>query len=193
MPAISDLTHSPLGVFVGAGAKQLKLYNYGRKPFIFFATGIALTTCLLSLALAIPSIGGPNPTKPEWRASLGELNTQVTDIYAKLIFAGSFVLGVSQAVKKKQSLTDPDLTYVFLYGKLVVFLLAVEFICNLLLQPTASGKSLIKLSDKSIVGALLSWLRQLAGGTARNLASGASQGFAYGYLIRGVGVLFQKY
>lgn len=193
MPTVSELTASPLGVFVNAGADKLQLYAYGRKPFIFFAFGIALTLCIIQLCLALPSISGPNPSKPEFRASLGELNTQVSDLYAKLIYAGSFVLGVSQAVKKKSSVHDPDLTYVLLYGKLVVFLLVVEFICNIMLQPTKSGKSLIKLSEKSIVGAFISWLRQLCGTTARQLVSGSAQGFGYGYLIRGVGVLFEKY
>jgi hypothetical protein len=193
MPTVSELTRSPLGVFIDTGANKLQLYAYGRKPFIFFAFGIAITLCIIQLALALPSISGPNPSKPELRASLGELNTQVSDLFSKLIYAGSFVLGVSQAVKKKSSLHDPDLTYVLLYGKLVVFLLAIEFICNVMLQPTKTGKSLLKLSEKSIVGALVNWLRQLSGTTARQLVSGAAQGFGYGYLIRGVGVLFEKY
>jgi hypothetical protein len=155
--------------------------------------GIAATMCLLHIILSLPGIGGPNPSKPEWKASLSELQTQIQDIYSKLIYAGAFVLGVSQAVKKKADVLNPDLTYVYLYGKLIVFLLLIEFGCNLMLQPTVNGKSLIRLSEKSTIGALLSFLRSITGNTARQLGSGVAAGFGYGYLIRGVGVLFEKY
>ena len=193
MPQIKDLTHSPLGLVVDTAASNLALYQYGRKPFIFFVIGIAATMCLLHIILSLPGIGGPNPSKPEWKASLSELQTQIQDIYSKLIYAGAFVLGVSQAVKKKADVLNPDLTYVYLYGKLIVFLLLIEFGCNLMLQPTVNGKSLIRLSEKSTIGALLSFLRSITGNTARQLGSGVAAGFGYGYLIRGVGVLFEKY
>jgi len=193
MPQIKDLTHSPLGLFVDTAASNLQLYQYGRKPFIFFVLAIAATTCLLHIILSLPGIGGSNPSKPEWKASLSELQTQILDIYSKLIYSGAFVLGVSQAVKKKTDFMNPDLTYVYLYGKLIVFLLLIEFGCNLMLQPTISGKSLIRLSEKSTIGAVLSWLRSITGTTARQLGSGVTAGFGYGYLIRGVGVLFEKY
>jgi hypothetical protein len=193
MPQIRDLTHSPLGLFVDTAASKLQLYQYGRKPFIFFVIGIATTLCILHVILSLPGIGGTNPSKPEWKASLSELHTQISDIYSKLIYAGAFVLGVSQAVKKKSDIQNPDLTYVYLYGKLIIFLLLIEFGCNLMLQPTSSGKSMIKLSEKSTIGALLSWLRNMSGNTARQLGAGVTAGFGYGYMIRGVGVLFEKY
>lgn len=193
MPSVSDLTHSPLGVFIDTAAARLDLYRYGRRPFMFFATGLAATTLVLHALLQLRGIAGPNPSRPEWKMALHELNVQVSDIYSRLVYAGAFAIGVSQAVRKKADIFNPDLTYVFLYSKLVLFLLALEFVCNVLLQPTASGKSVAQQSNIAPIAAGLTWVRLMAGTTARQLVHGVATGFAYGYMIRGVGVLFEKY
>ena len=82
---MKDLTHSPLGLFVDKAASNLQLYQYGRKPFIFFVIGIAVTLCVLHIIQSLPGIGGANPSKPEWKASLSELHTKLQKSLYKVL------------------------------------------------------------------------------------------------------------
>jgi hypothetical protein len=181
----STLTRSPLGSLVDKGAQALDLYKYGRKPFIFFTLAIALSMLAINGMQTAPFVKGLNPPNPEWKESFVQLLARVQHLYRSLIFAGSFVLGVSQAVKKSD-LLNPDLTYVYLYGKLILTLLVVEFVCNLLLQPT-------KGSDGLSQNFFILWLRSIARDTSEQMISGVSSGFGYGYLVKGAGILFKAY
>ncbi len=193
------LTKSPLGAIISKSAQVLQLNQYGRKHFIFFATGLAGTLFLLMQLQTLPFVRGTSPTHPEWKASLSDLTQQVSDLFSKLIYTGAFVLGVSQAVKKQKDYLNPDLKYVVLYGKLILFLFALEFICNMLLSPTStqkgssSGASYAAQSNIDPLVALLTWLRTVCTTVSRQMIQGACTGFGYGYLIKGVGVLFDKY
>lgn len=195
----NELTRSPLGMLIDKSADFLNLKQYGRKHFIFFATGLAVTLLILQELQTLPFVRGASPSHPEWKASLQDLTGQVNDLFGKLIYTGSFVLGVSQAVKKQRDYLNPDLKYVVLYGKLVLFLFAIEFICNLLLSPTslqkgaASGASYAAQSNVDVLIAFLTWLRSLSSTVSRQMIQGAASGFGYGYLIKGVGVLFDRY
>lgn len=168
------------------GIEAVHLYKYGRKPFIFFAVAILATQLALHGIQSAPFVKGINPPNPEWKESLNQLLTRVQHLYRSLIFSGSFVLGISQAVKKQADIYNPDLGPVFLYGKLILSLFVIEFICNLLLQPT---KDNLKLSTNFF----LHWARSIAKDTSEQMISGASSGFGYGYLVRGAGVLFKAY
>lgn len=193
------LTQSPLGMFIDKSAEFLNLKQYGRKHFIFFATGLAATMLVLMQLSTLPFVKGTSPTHPEWKASLVDLTSQVTDLFSKLIYTGAFVLGVSQAVKKQKDYLNPDLTYTLLYGKLILFVFAIEFVCNLLLSPTsaqkgaASGKSYAAQTNFEPLVAFLTWVRTICGTVSRQMIQGAASGFGYGYLIKGVGLLFDRY
>jgi len=171
---------------VDKSIEAVQLYKYGRKPFIFFAVAILATLLALQGLQSAPFVKGINPPNPEWKESLSQLQTRVQHLYRSLIFSGSFVLGISQAVKKQKDIYDPDLGPVFLYGKLILCLFVIEFICNLLLQPT---KDNLKISTNFF----LHWARTIAKDTSEQMISGASSGFGYGYLVRGAGVLFKAY
>jgi hypothetical protein len=132
-----------------------------------------------------PFVRGLNPSNPEWKESFSQLQQRIQHLYRNLIFGGSFVLGVAQAVKKSD-IQNPDLTYVYLYGKLILVFFIVEFICNLLLQP---GKGEDKLNQNFF----LLWLRTLSRDTAEQMISGVSSGFGYGYMVKGAGILFKAY
>lgn len=191
----AELTKSPFGSLVDKSAAALSLYKYGRKPFIFFATGIALSSLLLQLVLGFKFVRGVNPPNPEWKESMVQLQSRVAFLFRSLVYAGSFVIGVSQAVKKQQDIFNPDLAPVMLYGKLLVVMLLVEFVCNLLLSPRGGkGKDADAAAhDMPFVFAFLTWMRTLARDSAEQMISGAASGFGYGYLVRGVGVLFKAY
>jgi hypothetical protein len=194
-----ELTRSPLGMLIDKSADILNLKQYGRKHFIFFAVGLAGTLLVLTQLQTLPFVRGTSPSHPEWKVSLSDLTTQVNELFSKLIYTGAFVLGVSQAVKKQKDIFNPDLKYIILYGKLILFLFAVEFICNLLLSPTstqkgaASGASFAAQSNADMIVAFLSWVRNISVTISRHMIQGASAGFGYGYLIRGVGILFDRY
>ncbi len=179
------MARSPLGTLVDQSAKALDLYKYGRKPFIFFTLAIALTSLVLHGLQTVPFVRGLNPANPEWKESFIQLQQRIQHLYRNLIFGGSFVLGVAQAVKKSD-IQNPDLTYVYLYGKLILVFFIVEFICNLLLQPT---KNETKLDPNFF----LLWLRTLSRDTAEQMISGVSSGFGYGYMVKGAGILFKAY
>jgi hypothetical protein len=181
-----SLTKSPLGSLMDKSLEVLQLYKYGRKPFIFFASGILLTLLGLQYLQQTTFVRGINPPNPEWKESLSQLHTRIQHLYRSLIFCGSFVLGISQAVKKQKDIYNPDLGPVFLYGKLLLLLVVIEFVCNLVLQPT---KSNLKLSSNPF----FLWARSIAKDTSEQMISGASSGFGYGYLVRGAGVLFKAY
>lgn len=183
------VTRSPFGSLVDSSAAALNLYKYGRKPFIFFAVGIAGSWLLISLLLNLKLVRGVSPEKPEWKEALTQLQTRISFLYRNLVYAGSFVLGVSQAVKKQRNMFDPDLGPVYLYGKLLVILLAVEFVCNVLLQP----KKLKSPEPNPYISSGLGWLRSISRETSEQMIQGVATGFGFGYLIRGVGVLFEKY
>jgi hypothetical protein len=191
----SDLTKSPFGTVVETSAAALNLYKYGRKPYIFFAVSIALTSLTLQVIQQFKFVRGVNPPNPEWKESITQLQNRIVYLFRNLIYAGSFVLGVSQAVKKQEDIFNPDLSPVLLYGKLLVVLLLVEFVCNILLSPKQGkgGEADANAHTMPFVFAFLSWLRNLVRNTSEQMISGASVGFGYGYLIRGVGVLFKKY
>ena len=182
---MSSLTRSPLGSFVDSSAQALDLYKYGRKPFIFFTLAIALSMLCIQALQTAPFVKGVNPPNPEWKESILQLQTRVQHLFRNLVFAGSFVLGVSQAVKKSDIL-NPELRYVYLYGKLILMLLIVEFICNLLLQPSKGEKAITQ-------NFALLWLRGIAKDTSEQMISGVSSGFGYGYLVKGAGVIFKAY
>ena len=176
-------------------AAALQLYKYGRKPFIFFVTAIALSSLLVQVVLGLKFVKGVNPTHPEWKESFTQLHTRLSFLLRNLVYSGSFVLGVSQAVKKQKDIFNPNLAPVLLYGKLLVILLMMEFVCNLLLSPR-SGKGHeadAAANTMPLVHALLSWVRTVSRDTAEQMISGAATGFGYGYLVRGVGVLFHAY
>ncbi len=178
---MSLITKSPFTIF-DKGLEQLQLYKFGRKPFVWFAIGLALTQLVIHFVQSMVTLKGVKPTYPEWKTSMDILQVQMRDITKKLIYGGSFVLGVSQAVKKQKSVLDPDLTYVILYGKLLLVLFTIEFICGILTRKEDNvGQTIIK------------WIRELSGDTAREMVNGASTGFGYGYMIRGVGYLFGRY
>jgi len=181
-----SMTKSPLGSLVDKGIDAIQLYKYGRKPFIFFAFAIILSLLALQGLQGASFVKGIDPPNPEWKESLSQLSTRVQHLYRSLIFCGSFVLGVSQAVKKQKDIYNPDLEPVYLYGKLIIVLFVIEFICNLLLQPS---KNNLKLSSNYF----LLWARSVAKDTSEQMISGASSGFGYGYLVRGAGVLFKAY
>lgn len=180
------MTKSPLGSLVDKGIDSVQLYKYGRKPFIFFACSIIISQLVLQGLQNASFVKGLNPPNPEWKESLSQLSARVQHLYRSLIFCGSFVLGVSQAVKKQKDIYNPDLGPVYLYGKLILFLLVIEFITNLLLQPS---KTNLKVNPNYF----LQWARMISKDTCEQMISGASSGFGYGYLIRGVGVLFKTY
>jgi len=181
-----SLTRSPLNSLLDKSIDSLHLYKYGRKPFIFFACAIVLSLLALQSLQDANFVKGINPPNPEWKESLNQLHGRVQHLYKSLIFCGSFVLGISQAVKKQQDIYNPDLGPVFLYGKLILLLFVIEFVCNLMLQPT---KTNLKLSSNPF----LLWARSIAKETSEQMISGASSGFGYGYLVRGAGVLFKAY
>lgn len=190
-----DLTKSPFGTVVESSAAALNLYKYGRKPFIFFAIAIAITSLFLQFLQGFKFVRGVNPPNPEWKESISQLQSRIVFLYRNLIYSGSFVLGVSQAVKKQEDIFNPDIKPVLLYGKLLIILLLIEFVCNILLQPKAgkNGEADANVHTYPFLFAILSWLRNLVRNTSEQMISGASTGFGYGYLIRGVGVLFKKY
>ena len=165
------------------------MYKFGRRPFILFTGIILFILLLLQITLSFQGFRGTNPTHPEWKASFDTLRNQLREIFKKLVYAGSFVLGVSQAVKKQKEVMNPDLTYVVLYGKLVCFLLAVEFACGLITNPSRQKE---KISG-TITGSVVDFFQDVAGSSAREMVNGVATGFGYGYLIRGVGYLFQRY
>ena len=195
---LESLTRSPFGALIDRSANFLNLKQYGRQHFVFFATGLAATLLVLMELQTLPFVKGNNATHPEWKASLTDLTNSVNDLFGKLIYTGAFVLGVSQAVKKERDYLNPDLKYVLLYGKLVLFLLAIEFICNVLLSPTSahgkgSGASYAAQSNIDVLVQFLTWLRSISGTVSRQMIQGASSGFGMGYLIKGVGYLFDRY
>ena len=195
---MDGLTRSPLGALIDKSADFLQLKQYGRSHFIFFATGLAATLLILMQLQTLPFVKGNNASHPEWKASLSDLTNSVQDLFGKLIYTGAFVLGVSQAVKKERDYLNPDLKYVLLYGKLILFLLAIEFVCNLLLSPTnahgkGSGASYAAQSNMDVLVQFLMWLRSICGTVSRQMIQGASTGFGMGYLIKGVGYLFDRY
>jgi len=179
----SPMVRSPLASLVDQGAQALDLYKYGRKPFIFFTLAISLTLLLLQGLQTAPFVRGLNPPNPEWKESLIQLQARVGHLYRNLIFAGSFVLGVSQAVKRADIL-NPNLTYVYLYGKLILMLLVVEFVCNLLLQPNKNAKEIPQ-------NYFFLWLRTLCRDTSEQMISGVASGFGYGYLVKGAAYVFK--
>jgi len=191
----AELTKSPLGSLVDKSAAALSLYKYGRKPFIFFATGIALSSLALQLVLGFKFVRGVTPPNPEWKESMVQLQSRVAFLFRNLVYSGSFVLGVSQAVKKQKNIFSPDLAPAMLYGKLLVIMLLVEFVCNLLLSPRAGkGKDADAAAhNMPFVHAVLVWLRTLSRDTSEQMIAGAASGFGFGYLVRGVGVLFKAY
>lgn len=173
---------SPLASLVDQGAQALDLYKYGRKPFIFFTLAIALSLLLIQGLQTAPFVRGLNPPNPEWKESLIQLQGRVQHLYRNLLFAGSFVLGVSQAVKRSDTL-NPNLTYVYLYGKLILMLLVIEFVCNLLLQPSKNSQTQQNY--------FLLWLRTLCRDTSEQMISGVASGFGYGYLVKGAAFVFK--
>jgi hypothetical protein len=179
----SPMARSPLASMVDQGAQALDLYKYGRKPFIFFTLAISLTLLLLQGLQTAPFVRGLNPPNPEWKESLIQLHGRVQHLHRNVIFAGSFVLGVSQAVKKTDIL-NPNLTYVYLYGKLILMMLIIEFVCNLLLQPTKNAKDTPQ-------NYFFLWLRTLCRDTSEQMISGVASGFGYGYLVKGAGFVFK--
>jgi len=191
----AELTKSPLGSLLDKSAAALSLYKYGRKPFIFFATGIALSSLALQLLLGFKFVRGVTPPNPEWKESMVQLQSRVAFLFRSLVYAGSFVLGVSQAVKKQRDIFNPDLAPAMLYGKLLIVMLLVEFVCNLLLSPRGGkGKDADAAAhNMPFIHALLTWMRTLSRDTAEQMIAGAASGFGYGYLVRGVGVLFKAY
>lgn len=191
----SELTRSPFGSLVDKSAAALQLYKYGRKPFIFFVTGIAMSSLLIHVVLGLKFVRGVNPPHPEWKESMTQLQSRLAFLLRNLVYSGSFVLGVSQAVKKQKDIFNPNLAPVLLYGKLLVILLMIEFVCNLLLSPR-SGKGHeadAAAHSMPIIHALLSWFRTVSRDAAEQMISGAATGFGYGYMVRGVGVLFKAY
>jgi len=180
------LTKSPFGSMIDVSAASLNLYKYGRRPFIFFTCGILLTSFLLSQLLMLKFVRGVNPQNPEWKEAMAQLQSRFFFLYRNLIYAGSFVLGVSQAVKKQENVFAPNLGPVILYGKLLLIIFSMEFVCNILLQK--KGKS-----DKPFTDSGLTWFRDVCRDTAEQMISGCAIGFGYGYLIRGVGVLLKAY
>jgi len=180
------LTKSPFGSMIDMSAASLNLYKYGRKPFIFFACGILLTSFLLSQLLMLKFVRGVNPVNPEWKEAMSQLQTRIFFLYRNLIYAGSFVLGVSQAVKKQENIFAPDLGPVILYGKLLLILFAIEFVCNILLQRKEKA-------ERAFTNSGLLWFRDICRESAEQMISGVAIGFGYGYLIRGVGVLLKAY
>ena len=182
------ITRSPLSSLLDASAQTLQLYKFGRKPFVLFATGLALTLLVVHILLTLPALRGVAPSHPEWKASTDTLRVQLRDILRKLVFSGAFVLGVSQAVKKQREVMNPDLTYVVLYGKLTVLMLALEFACGILSAQRKGGRVI-----GGAFGATIDWLQEISGSTAREMVNGAATGFGYGYLIRGVGYLWNRY
>lgn len=187
----SNLTTSPLGTLLDSSAAALNLYKYGRRPFIFFALSISLSLLFIQFIYLLPFVRGVNPTHPEWTESFHVLEKRIQFLFRTLIFAGGFVLGVSQAVKKQKDIFNPDLTHVVLYGKLIVILFAIEFTCTVLLSPRKNSKPI----SESISGAnaFLTWLRNTSQTIAEQMIAGAGAGFGYGYLVRGAGVLFKAY
>jgi hypothetical protein len=179
----SPMARSPLASLVDKGAQALDLYKYGRKPFIFFTLAISLTLLMIQGLQTAPFVRGLSPPNPEWKESLIQLHGRVQHLYRNLIFAGSFVLGISQAVKRAD-LVNPDLTYVYLYGKLILMLLVIEFVCNLLLQPTKNAKDTPQ-------NFFFLWLRTLCRDTSEQMISGVASGFGYGYLVKGAGFVFK--
>jgi hypothetical protein len=188
---MENLTKSPLGSMIDISAASLNLYNYGRKPFIFFAFGIVATSFLLSQLLTFKFVRGVSPTNPEWKEALSQLQTRIFFLYRNLIYSGSFVIGVSQAVKKQENVFAPNLGPVILYGKLLVILFALEFVCNILLQ--AKSKKGAETAGRPFLNSGLTWFRDICRETAEQMISGIGVGFGYGYMIRGVGVLFKAY
>ena len=189
------MTKSPLGSLIDKGAAALNLYKYGRKPFIFFAVGIGITLLALQVLQALPFVHGVNPSNPEWKESFAQLHQRTAFLFRSLVYAGAFVLGVSQAVKKQADIFNPDITYTVMYGKLVLVLFALEFLCNLVLSPrkTKSGESEAVAAGSPMLSAVLQWIRALARDTSEQMIAGAAAGFGYGYLVRGAGVLFKAY
>lgn len=182
------ITRSPLSHLLDVSAQTLQLYKFGRKPFIIFAFGLALTLLVMHILLTLPALRGVAPSHPEWKASTDTLRIQLRDILRKLVYSGAFVLGVSQAVKKQRDVLNPDLTYVILYGKLAVLMLALEFACGILSAPRKGGRLL-----GGALGATIDWLQEISGSSAREMVNGAATGFGYGYMIRGVGYLWGRY
>lgn len=187
------ITRSPLGTVLDSSAAALNLYKYGRKPFILFALGIVSTSLVLHIIMSMKFVRGVNPKHPEWRESLQILDTRIETLFRTLIYAGSFVLGVSQAVKKQDDIFNPNLDHIMLYGKLIVVLFAFEFVCNLILQPRKSQVSDIESLEIPILFSILKWSRTIARIIAEQMIAGAGTGFGYGYLVRGAGVLFKAY
>lgn len=184
------LTKSPFGSLIDVSAASLNLYKYGRKPFIFFTLGIVGTSFLLALLLSLKFVRGVNPSNPEWKEAMTQLQSRIFFLYRNLIYSGSFVLGVSQAVKKQENIFDPNLAPVMLYGKLLLVLFAVEFVCNLLMQP--NGKKALT-DGRPFVNSSITWIRDITRETAEQMISGVATGFGFGYMIRGVGVLMKAY
>jgi hypothetical protein len=143
---------------------------------------VALTSLCIHGLQTAPFVRGINPPNPEWKESFIQLQARVQHLYRNIIFAGSFVLGVSQAVKKSDIL-NPNLTYVYMYGKLILMLMVIEFVCNLVLQPTKGAKEQQHYA--------LLWLRTLARDTSEQMISGVASGFGYGYLVKGAGYVFK--
>lgn len=189
-----EITKSPFGTLIDVSSAALNLYKYGRRPFITFSVSIVLTIFMLQLLSTFKFVSGINPPNPEWKEALSQLQTRCMFLFRNLIYCGSFVLGVSQAIKKQQDIFNPDLGPVYLYGKLLVVLLLAEFICNILLQPKKiEKKGYDENKNSPILNVILSFIRNISREISEQMISGASIGFGYGYLIRGVGVLFQKY
>lgn len=191
----TDLTRSPLGTFLDKSAAALNLYKYGRRPFVFFAFGIALSSLLLHVLSGFEFVRGVNPPNPEWKESISQLQSRINFLFRNIVHAGSFVLGVSQAVKKQADIFNPDMQPILLYGKLLVVLLLMEFVCNLLLSPRAGKGNDPDAAAHSMpfAFAFLSWLRTLTRDTSEQMITGAASGFGFGYLVRGAGVLFKAY
>jgi hypothetical protein len=181
------LTKSPLGSMIDVSAASLNLYKYGRKPFIFFVCGILLTSFILSQVLMLKFVRGINPQNPEWKEAMSQLQNRIFFLYRNLIYSGSFVLGVSQAVKKQENVFAPNLGPVILYGKLLLILFAIEFVANILLQRKGAK------DERPFANSGLTWFRDVCRDTAEQMISGCAIGFGYGYLIRGVGVLMKAY
>lgn len=188
---MENLTKSPFGSMIDVSAASLNLYKYGRKPFIFFTAGILLTSFLISQILALRFVRGVNPANPEWKEAMAQLQTRIFFLFRNLIYAGSFVLGVSQAVKKQENIFAPNLAPVMLYGKLLLILFAIEFVCNILLQ--AKSRKGSETSGRPFTNAGITWFRDVCRESAEQMISGVAIGFGYGYLIRGVGVLMKAY
>jgi hypothetical protein len=180
---------------VDKSAAALQLYKYGRRPYIFFVAAIAATSLLLHIVLGLKFVRGVNPPNPEWKESISQLQSRMAFLFRNLVYSGSFVLGISQAVKKQQDIFNPNLAPVLLYGKLLVILLLAEFVCNLLLSPRGGRGKEPDAAAHSMpfLHAVLSWVRGTSRDVAEQMISGAATGFGYGYLVRGVGVLFRAY